>query len=196
MKPPRGEHRRPTFCSRRFCCSVCRKRKSFMETPIFKLFLLGVCTAGSRRVLGRFRQNLGGFAAGSCRFSVNSRRICIGFLLILVSAGSGLNFWSSGGPEGAQNGPRMAQKVATGSPRGSEKRSKNEAFFAKRLREQKKSMHGSLSLPFVRNVGRFLQYTSHSKIVPNIGSIFYMIFNGFRVRNWRQNQCKNQSKHH
>ena len=69
-----------------------------METPIFKLFLLGVCTAGSRRVLGGFRQNLGGFAAGSCRFSVNSRHVCIGFLPILVSAGIVLNFRISGGP--------------------------------------------------------------------------------------------------
>ena len=93
-----------------------------METPIFNLLLLGVRTAGSRQVLGGSRQNLGEFSASFGRFSVDSRRICNGFLKIPVLASIVINFWISGGPESAQNGPRMAKKVATGSPRGSRKR--------------------------------------------------------------------------
>ena len=86
--------------------------------------MLEVHTAGSRRVLGGFRQNLGGFAAGSCPFSPDSRRSCSGFLLVLVSANIVLDLLISGGPEGAQNDPRIAKQVATGSPRGLKKQLK------------------------------------------------------------------------
>ena len=64
---------------------------------------------GLLRVLGGSWRNLGGFTAGSFRFSVDSQCICSGLLVILALAGIELNFWSSGGPEAA--------KMVTGWPK-------------------------------------------------------------------------------
>ena len=64
MKTPKGGDRRPTFYSRRFCGSVCRRTKSFRR---------------SRNVKGNFAWgSYGGFSVGSWRvlgtFSAESRQ--------------------------------------------------------------------------------------------------------------------------
>ena len=56
--PPMGGHRRPTFYSRRFCRSVCRRTKSFRRSRTVKGNFVwgsyGGFSAGSWRVLGTF----------------------------------------------------------------------------------------------------------------------------------------------
>ena len=67
LKPPKGEHRRPTFYSGRFCERVCRRTKSFRRTcnlkGNFACGSYGGFLAGSWQILGTFsaesRQDLG-----------------------------------------------------------------------------------------------------------------------------------------
>ena len=127
--PQGGEHRRPTFDSRRFCCSVRRRRKSFTEIRMGNRFSLGVHTAGSQWVLGGFRR-IRWYSAGSWRLSAESRRVHRSFFSVFgrfsayVQRALGdshlgwywtqfMEFWR---PCGRQDDSR------TGSPRGSQKR--------------------------------------------------------------------------
>ena len=133
--PQRGEHRRPTVVLGAFVAAFVvggsPSRRSFWEIRVCLEFVRRVLGAflevigrsldGLLRVLGGSWRNLGGFTTGFLRFSVDSQCICSGFLLILVLATIVLDLLISGGPEGAQNDPRMAKKVATGSPRGIKK---------------------------------------------------------------------------
>ena len=90
--------------------------------PVLGGFLevLGGLYAGILWAIGGFRRNLGGFTAGSFRFSVDSRRMCSGLLVLLALAGIELNFWSSGGPEAAKmvtGWPKRWPKGAQGVPK-------------------------------------------------------------------------------
>ena len=71
MKPPKGEHRRPTFILGVFAEALVGGRSPFEEVAMRKAILLEVHTAGSRRVLGKFlarsRQNLDKILARSRR---------------------------------------------------------------------------------------------------------------------------------
>ena len=54
LKPPKGEHRRPTFILGDFAEAFVGGRSPFEEVAMRKAILLGVHTVGSRRVLGEF----------------------------------------------------------------------------------------------------------------------------------------------
>ena len=108
--PPRGEHRRPTFYSRRFCRSACRRTKSFRR---------------SRTVKGNFAwASYGGFSAGSWRvlgtFSAESRQD-------LGEISPPLAMKSLGGPKTVPREPRGSQRVPKGAkrePKGSQRKPK------------------------------------------------------------------------
>ena len=58
--PPRGEHRRPTFCSRPSRRWFDSERSTFLAFALGEVLLSSVRTAGSRLVLGGSRLVLGG----------------------------------------------------------------------------------------------------------------------------------------
>ena len=119
--PQRGEHRRPTFVLGAFVAAFVGggspSQRSFWEIRVCLEFVRRVLGAflevigrsldGLLRVLGGSWRNLGGFTAGSLRFSVDSQCICSGLLVILALAGIELNFWSSGAPEVAKMIPGL-----------------------------------------------------------------------------------------
>ena len=81
--------------------------------PNRKSFLLGVRTAGFWRVLGGSRRDLSGFAVIAWQFSVDSH-ICSTLLAILVFAGIGVHFWSSGGPKATKMVPGWPKRWLEG----------------------------------------------------------------------------------
>ena len=110
LKTPKGGDRRPTFYSRRFCRSVCRRTNSFRR---------------SRNVKGNFAWgSYGGFSAGSWRvlgtFSAESRQD-------LGEISPPLAMRSLGGPQTAPREPRGSQRVPKGAkrePKGSQREPK------------------------------------------------------------------------
>ena len=116
--PPRGEHRRPTFYSRPFRGRLSRNAGSSWPTHREVYLCLGFV----QLVLGRFSADLGGFSAGSWRFMVDSRRICIEFSFRLaldsIFAGFGrpgaakmVPGWSEKWPQRAQEATKKDEKT-------------------------------------------------------------------------------------
>ena len=126
LKTPKGGDRRPTFYSRRFCRSVCRRTKSFRRS----------CNAKGDFAWGSY----GGFSADSWRvlgtFSAESRQD-------LGEISPPLAMRCLGGPKTAPREPKGSQRVpkgATREPKGSQRepkgRPKGAQGDAKQLRKR------------------------------------------------------------
>ena len=134
MKTPKGGDRRPTFHSRRFCRSVCRRMKALRR---------------SRNAKGKFEGvSYGGFSAGSLRvlgtFSAESRQD-------LGEISHPLAMRCLGGPKTAPREPKGSQRVPKGAkrePKGSQRkpkgRPKGAQGEAKSIKNQGFSWHGFL----------------------------------------------------
>ena len=117
-RPPRGEHRRPTFILVLFRGRLSRNEVSSWPSQC----QVYVCLGFVQLVLGTFSATLGGLSAGSSRFLVDSRRICSEFLVgfrfcwrwtqfLEVLEGLRYPVWSQDGPKGGHREPRKAPRT-------------------------------------------------------------------------------------
>ena len=132
MKTPKGGDRRPTFYSRRFCRSVCRRTKSFRR---------------SHNVKGNFAWgSYGGFSAGSWRvlgtFSAESRQD-LGEISPPLAMGSlGRPKTAPREPKGSQRVPKGTKRKPKGSQREPKGRPKGAQGEAKSIKTQGFFWHG------------------------------------------------------
>ena len=131
MKTPKGGDRRPTFYSRRFCRSVCRRTKSFRR---------------SRTVKGNFAWgSYGGFSAGSWRvlgtFSAESRQDLGEISPPLAMRCLGGPKTAPREPKGSQRVPKGSPKSAKGSQKGGQREPRGRQNSSKNDKKSKKAKH-------------------------------------------------------